>query len=112
MTQIPLFGETSTRPRRNLAPLASAADPISSHLAAAEVTNSGRRASQKLEILTWLRGQSQAVSSMEIAAAANIDRSVVARRLPDLEHDGLVERGAMRECAVSRRQAITWRASR
>ena len=74
------------------------------------MTNSGKRDSQKLEIVNWLRGQSRAFTSMEIAVAADLDRYIVARRLPDLEHDGLVERGEMRECSVSRRQAITWRA--
>jgi len=92
------------------APLAATTDPISSHLAAAELTNSGRRASQKAAIASWMCGQSRALTSMEIAHAAGLDRHLVARRLPDLERDGLVERGAMRECTVSGRPAITWMA--
>ncbi len=100
--QLGLFG--------NRAPLAAARDPLSSHLAAAELIASGRRDSQKREILEWLRRQSQPVTSMEAAHAMGLDRYIVARRLPDLAHDGLVERGPMRECAVSLRQAITWRA--
>jgi len=79
------------------------------HLAAAELTSSGRRASQKRDIVNWLRGQSRPLTSMEIGNAAGLDRYMVARRLPDLEKDGLVERCAMRECAISRRPAITWR---
>ena len=47
---------------------------------------------------------------MEIAHAAGVDRYMVARRLSDLERDGLVERATMRECTASHRPAITWRA--
>jgi len=90
------------------APIAATADPISSHLAAAELTSSGRRASQKAEIVVWLRGQIRPLTSMEIAHAAGLDRYMVARRLPDLERDGMVERCAMRECSASNRPAITW----
>jgi len=110
--QIPLFGRKPEPPARHVrdrARLAAAADPISSHLAAAELTSSGRRASQKRDIVNWLRGQSRPLTSMEIGNAAGLDRYMVARRLPDLEKDGLVERCAMRECAISRRPAITWR---
>ncbi len=109
--QISLFGRKPEPPARRVpdrAPLAATADPLSSHLAAAEVTSSGRRASQKREIVTWLRGQSRPLTSMEIAHAAGLDRYMVARRLPDLERDGLVERCPMRDCAVSGRPAITW----
>lgn len=95
---------------RNRQPLAAAGDPASSHLAAHELTSSGRRDSQKREILEWLRRQPRPLTSAEIAHAASIDRYVCARRLPDLQRDGLVERCAMRECVATGRQAITWRA--
>jgi hypothetical protein len=110
--QIPLLGKPEPSPRRVLdrAPLAAARDPISSHLAAAELTSSGRRASQKAAIVKWLRSQERLLTSMEIAHAGGLDRYMVARRLPDLERDGLVERGPMRDCRESGRPAITWRA--
>jgi hypothetical protein len=38
-----------------------------------------------------------------------LDRHMVARRLPDLKHDGLVEQGEMRTCKVTGRKAVTWR---
>ena len=99
--QISLFGKSEPPARRiaDRAPLAAADDPISSHLAAAELTSSGRRASQKAEIVAWLREQVRPLTSMEIAHAAGLDRYMVARRLPDLERDGMVERCAMRECS-------------
>ena len=55
--QISLFGRPETVVLCDRAPLAATADPISSRLAAAELTSSGRRASQKAEIVVWLRGQ-------------------------------------------------------
>jgi hypothetical protein len=111
--QLNLF-TTSDRARdrsRGTSPLAAAGDPVSSHLAAAEMRSSGRLDSQKREILAWLRAHGTAVTSMELAHAASIDRYIVARRLPDLERDRQVMRGAMRECEVSGRLAITWRAA-
>jgi response regulator of citrate/malate metabolism len=107
--QMPLFGGSRSSQPPRPAPLAASADPISSHLAAAEVTASGRRDSQKREILEALRAESAPVTSMELARAAGIDRYTVARRLPDLERDRLVERGQLRDCRVSGRPCVTWR---
>ncbi len=111
--QLSMFGtaEPAVRQFSNRAPLAASSDPISSHIAAAEITSSGRRASQKAEIVAWLRTQERPLTSMEIAQAAILDRHLVARRLPDLERDGLVERGPMRSCTASGRPAITWKAT-
>jgi predicted ArsR family transcriptional regulator len=92
--------------------LARSSDPQSSHIAAAEVTSSGRRANQKRALLAWLRGQSQAMTSAEIAVAAEMDRHAVARRLPDLARDGLVKRCPMRTCGAMGTPAITWMATR
>jgi hypothetical protein len=108
--QIQLFGSSKPQGRvHGRSALAASADPISSHLAADELTSSGRRASQKAEIVSWLRTQERPLTSMEIAHAAGLDRHLVARRLPDIERDGLVERCAIRECTSGHRPAITWR---
>ena len=100
--------EPQPRPVRmpDRAPLARSSDPLSSHLAADEVTRSGRRA-----LLAWLRGQTRPMTSAEIAVASGMDRHGVARRLPDLAHDGLEERCSMHDCGVTGRLAINWRAS-
>lgn len=90
--------------------LARNSDPISSHLAAEETITSGRRDSQKRDILKFLKTYSEPVTSMELAHRSGMDRYIVARRLPDLEKDYKVERGPMRECRISGRMAITWRA--
>ncbi len=55
--QIPLFDESRIRPSCSTrpAPLVRNNDPLSSHIAAEEVTLSGRRDSQKRGIAAWLR---------------------------------------------------------
>lgn len=102
MTQLGLFAGT--------APLARRTDPASSHAAAHEVDASGQRDSQKARILTYLRSWPVPSTSTEITSLGSIDRYVVSRRLPDLERDGLVQRGAIRECSVTGRRCVTWRA--
>lgn len=109
--QIPLFG-TSDPPARLIqetAPLAAAADPIMSHLAATELTGSGRREAREAAIVAWLRANGSAFASTEIARAADLDCYIVARQRPDLERDGLVERCGMRVCTASGSPAISWR---
>jgi hypothetical protein len=90
--------------------LAAANDPVSSHLAAEEFTRSGRRDDQKRALLNWMRGQTRSLTSAEIAAHSGMDRRGVARRLPDLERDGFVERGSLRNCGQTNRWCVTWRA--
>jgi hypothetical protein len=99
----PVFG------RRN-APLAATADPVSSKLAAAEITANGMRQSRKAAVLAFLREQSAPLTSFELARAADMDRYAVARALPDLRHDRLVDQDEMRTCRVTGRQSFTWRA--
>jgi hypothetical protein len=96
----------------NRAPLARSSDARTSHIAAENFTRSGRRGAQKRALLSWLRGRTTAMTSAEIAVAAEMDRYAVARRLPDLERDGLVERCAIRQCTAMGTLAITWRATR
>lgn len=74
--QIPLFGAPSISSPRSPRPacLARNTDPLSSHVAATEVTASGRRDSQKREILEFLRMRREPLTSMELATAAGIDR--------------------------------------
>ena len=92
------------------APIAAKSDPVSSHLAAAEVTASGLRAGQKAEILWWLRSSREPLTSAEVAADGSFDRHAVARRLPDLAAYGLIERCPIRLCRKSGRPSVTWRA--
>jgi hypothetical protein len=96
----------------NRSPLARSSDPVSSHLTAEEVTRSGRRDNQKHKLIEWLRRQTQPMTLAEIAVSSGMERHAVARRLPDCERGGPVERCGMRECGAAGRPAITWRATR
>jgi hypothetical protein len=87
--QLGLFERVAPTQIRRPAPPAAASDPVTSHIAAAEVTFSGRRDSKKRDILAWLRSQNAPVISMELARAAGMD--FVARR------NGLVEA----RCAIA-----------
>jgi len=96
----------------NRAPIAANVDPITSHLAAAEITSNGTRDTQKRAVLNALLEEPLNITSMELARRMGVDRHMVAKRLPDLEDDGLVERQPERNCSVTKRKAITWRAAR
>jgi len=84
MTELPLF---------EAAHLARATDPPSSKRAARRLTTSGRHKSQKARVLRALRDY-PGLTSKELALAMGEDRYMVARRLPDLERDGKVEKGS------------------
>jgi hypothetical protein len=68
-SQRSLFEPTATPQEtfRNHAPLAAKNDSESSHFAAAEITASGRRTSQKRQILEALRAKTGPCTSMELA---------------------------------------------
>ena len=94
-------------PEKDRQPIARMSDPVTSRRAADQVTRSGRRGSQKRAVLELVRlwpGR----TSAELARSGELDRYVVARRLPDLCRDGLVRRGDERMCSVTDNQAITW----
>lgn len=101
----PVFGRRS-------APLAATADPESSKLAAAEINANGGRQSRKAAVLAFLRDQTSPLTSFEVARAAGFDRYMVARTLPDLFRDHLVERHEMRACRVTGRLSLTWAVTR
>jgi hypothetical protein len=87
--------------------LARRTDPRSSHEAAKRNVLSGANATQKQKVLAGLK-KNIGMTSAELADAIGMDRYVVARRLPDLERDGLAERGSERDCEAKGGPAITW----
>jgi hypothetical protein len=92
------------------APIASAKDPWTSHEAANDLTRSGIRAEQKLQVLKALR-QYPGSTSAELAAKSGMDRYRTARRLPDLRADGLVTNGMPQQCkpcSVTGKMALIW----
>jgi hypothetical protein len=89
-------------------PVARRSDPESSHLAAREVTDSGRMEGQCLGVLALLKKHPLS-TSLELGQHG-YDRFVCARRLPQLERAGLVARRSPRICTVGNRKAVTWEA--
>lgn len=87
--------------------IARSTDPETSHLAAQHVVQSGTRAHQQHQALAAVRAF-PGLTSLELAQAAHRCRFQLARRLPEIERDGLVVRGEARPCSVSGRAAATW----
>lgn len=85
-------------------PHARNTDPITSHLAGDEVTQSGRRQSQINKVTAMVRAR-EGLTSAELAKANEADRYMVARRLPDAL---AVMKGDPRQCNISGRLAVTW----
>jgi hypothetical protein len=82
-------------------------DPATSHEAAEHVIASGKRAAQQR--MTAVAVESYpGLTSLELSRKAKIDRYVLARRLSEVEKDGLIKRGVARTCTVSGRSAVTW----
>ena len=90
-------------------------DPPTSHEAAARVTASAAAATQAGLVLALLRhypGKTSAelavMSRVDPTTLIILDRSEVARRLPELTEDCLAEKGEIRVCGVSGKRAVTW----
>jgi len=91
-------------------PIARRTDPITSHLAAQEVTREGIRGKQAAIVLELVR-RCPGKTSLELSRMCDLDRYQIARRLSDLEHAGEVEKGEIRLCDIAGRMAVTWRAA-
>lgn len=82
-------------------------DPDTSHEAARDLVDSGTQAQQQAQVVSALR-QHPGLTSRELAFSAGLDRHMVARRLPELEAEGLAVHGAPRICSMSRKRCQTW----
>lgn len=85
-------------------------DPDSSKYAETAINDSGLRAKQQLEVLNLVRAN-PGRTSLELSRCImyeNLDRYQIARRLSDLNESGYVVQGAIRQCRVGRRKAVTW----
>ncbi len=94
-------------PRRVETPIARRSDPASSHLAAAEVTASGKR-QQQIGLVIDLVRKFPGLTSMELAGMSGEDRYMIARRLPEALTAGAIRKGEQRTCSVTGRLALTW----
>lgn len=103
-----ITGDLFAMPQRRVeTPIARRADPASSHLAAAEVTDSGTRAHQQAQTIAAVRAY-PGRTSQELAELTQIDRYTLARRLPECVTAGAVRKGEQRACNVTGRLALTW----
>jgi hypothetical protein len=88
-------------------PIARKSDPISSKLAATEITANGTREAQQGYTVAAVRAF-PGRTSQELADAARHDRYTLARRLPEVERLSLVHRGPTRRCSITGKTALTW----
>lgn len=79
-------------------------DPESSHIAGAEVEQSGIAEAQRSIVLAAVKLR-QGLTSKELASQAGLDRYMVARRLSEIKS---VKKGDMRICSISKRLCVTW----
>lgn len=100
-------------------PAARTSDPISSHLAADEMNQSGSRHVQQALVAGFLedaykRGvikRHRGITSRELAALYCEDRYMIARRLPELVTAKKAVQGGKddtRRCDISKRQCCEW----
>lgn len=102
--QLDLFAQRS---RIVATPAARRRDPVSSHLAAAHITRSGKRGAQQDQAIAAVR-QFPGCTSFELAMRTHLDRYMLARRLPECEVAGRVRRGNQRTCGITGRMAMEW----
>ena len=91
--------EIKTRYRTN--------DPDTSRDAAESLVTSGRLNAQCERVLRLLKAHNGCTSA-ELAHQTDTDRSMIARRLPDLEKRGLVYKGETRKCEINGTNAKPW----
>ena len=88
-------------------PASRRTDPQTSFLAEKELNDTGSRSLQARQVLEVLM-RNEGRTSRELAWIGEMDRYLVARRLPDLEKVGLARKGPARRCDQSGRKSVTW----
>lgn len=100
-------------------PAARKADPISSHLAEADINDTGTRHRQQLLVAELIEDayrtgeitESKGITSRELSGLSGVDRYMIARRLPELVTAKRVIQGdkdSTRRCEISNRQCVQW----
>lgn len=87
--------------------LARRTDPESSHLAAKHMVESGGLGVQQRIAYNLVRHH-PGYTSDELARLGQLDRYQLARRLPELERAGYIQRGHIRKSHITGRPAVTW----
>ena len=106
MTQLDLFGDTQCQHVADSA-RARASDPVTSHLAAAEVTANGTVQRHADIIHNYLRTH-PGETNAQIAAGCGLTYIQVNKRMIDLERENRVIRGAAVKCPIHGRAMTTW----
>lgn len=88
-------------------PAARNTDAAPAHIAARQMTDSGKRHNQRLAVADAVRAF-PGLTSYELAVCSDLGRYIVGRRLSECETAGDVRRGEQRQCTISERQALTW----
>lgn len=93
-------------------PIARATDPVTSHIAAHAVTESGSRESWCARVYLELLTLREPVTYSELAARMGAEKHGIEKRLNDLyrESPRLAVKCPARKCRVSGRSAQTWQA--
>ena len=91
-----------------LAPISRTGDPTTSKLAEVELNTSGRRITQKQQVLDALK-RFPDTTAAELAQKSGVPHTACHKRLPDLEKDGLVEKHAVGTCQITKKPAHYWR---
>lgn len=90
-------------------PAARATDPVTSHMAAENLTQSGVRCKQQAEVLSaiWCN---EGCTAHELAKRTGLDYYKIMRRGAELRLAGVVKENRFdkRRCTVSGRMALTW----
>lgn len=86
-------------------PAARNTDPQSSHIAAENITKSGRRVGQQAQVAQLVRLSPGSTSAELSRKTKKLDRYQIARRLPELKG---VRKGVPRHCGISKQLCETW----
>jgi len=92
-------------------------DPVTSHLAGADIEHSGRAANQReLVRRALMRHGRDGITTAELAEAAGLDRYIVGRRMPELRKRGGAQilgydadAPETRRCSVTGKRAMVCR---
>lgn len=95
--------------RQFVQPTAHRTDPLSSYKAGDRALKSGRIRGQMKAVYAALQ-KHPGCSSAELARIMGVDRHQPARRLSSLAKKGLVKRGKLKYCKISRSYCLSWSA--
>lgn len=91
-------------------PLSRSRDESTSHLAEAQLVNSGKWKKQALDVLEFVRANpGWTAREYDAAFPGSLEAGGIChRRLPDIEKLRWVRRGEKRPCKITRKLATTW----